>query len=234
MTGTVLLVAAGTLVSTAFNPFGASKRAQLARHLNNIKQVKFACDGFAIDFDGQYPNADTGQRVAAGGLGDKFSNNYFRQLLLTLVTQSEEIFWVKGASVCNEEEPDNVILKDGKPDRSMILKPGDCGWAYVTEQTNTSDVARPLLLDAYKAGTKEFDRKLWDDKVIVCRIDGSVKPMPLDENGKVLEMGQDLLTGTSKPWKDSGEEPADLLRQPEPPERPEDGADEDADRAPPE
>ena len=39
--------------------FKALKRAALADALNNVRQVKFALDGFATDFDGQFPNEDT-------------------------------------------------------------------------------------------------------------------------------------------------------------------------------
>ena len=46
--------------------FKALKRAALAEALNNVRQVKFALDGFATDFDGQFPNDDTGERVVEG------------------------------------------------------------------------------------------------------------------------------------------------------------------------
>ena len=50
--------------------FKALKRAALAEALNNVRQVKFALDDFALDFDGQYPNDDTAEAVSdnlAGG-----------------------------------------------------------------------------------------------------------------------------------------------------------------------
>jgi hypothetical protein len=131
-------------------------------------------------------------------------------------TGSESIFWVKGASVCAEDEPDNDIGTAGKPVAAEILKAGDCGWAYMTGQTNTSNVARALILDAFQAGTKEFDKKLWDGKVIVLRIDGSVGAIEINDDGKVLTEGEDLLSATSRAWKGSGEDPTKLLKQPEP------------------
>ena len=108
------------------------------------------------------------------------------------------------------------ISKGGKFDYKETLKAGDCGWAYVREQANTDNPARPLIIDAYKPGTKEFDQKIWGGKVIVLRIDGSVKTMRLAPNGKILVGGKDLLTKESAPWAESDEDPAQLLMQPEP------------------
>ena len=151
MTGTLLTVAAGVFVSASFAQFEGLKRARTAETLNNARQVKFACDGFAVDFDGQYPNEDTGEQLQRDGLGTKFSNDYFRQLFLSGETQSERIFWVKRASTCSAAKPDDVLGKEKRTELKEILKPGDCGFAYVTEQTNTSNVARPLIVMGYKS-----------------------------------------------------------------------------------
>jgi hypothetical protein len=184
--------------------------------MNNVRQVKFAIDGFAADFDGQYPNKDTGEKLVKGGTGTKFSNDYFRQLFLAGATQSEEIFWVSTASVCTKKKPDDVVGKGGKVVPAEILRAGDCGWAYMTGQTNTSNVFRPLLLNAYSSAKKEFEKKLYDGKIAVLRIDGSVKAIQIDAQGHLSSQGEDLLSGKSRPWKKSGEDPAKLLIQPKP------------------
>jgi hypothetical protein len=216
MISTVLLVAAGTFASMAVIPFGAGKRARLARDMNNVRQVKFAIDGFAADFDGQYPNKDTGEKLVKGGTGTKFSNDYFRQLFLAGATESEEIFWVSTASVCSKKKPDDVVGKGGKVVPAEILRAGDCGWAYIRKQTNTSNISRPLLLNAYSSTKKEFEKKLYDGKIAVLRIDGSVKVIQIDAQGHLSSQGEDLLSGKSRPWKKSGEDPAKLLIQPKP------------------
>lgn len=216
MISTVLLVAAGTFASMAVIPFGAGKRARLARDMNNVRQVKFALDGFATDFDGQYPNKDTGMQVIEGGTDTKFSNDYFRQLFLAGETESEEIFWVSTASVCTKKKPDDVVKKGGKVVPAEVLRAGDCGWAYMTGQTNTSNVRRILLLNAYSPTKKEFEKKLYDGKIVVGRVDGSVKAIQIDAQGHLSSQGEDLLSGKSLPWKGSGEDPAKLLIQPKP------------------
>ncbi len=216
MISTVLLVAAGTFASMAVIPFGAGKRARLARDMNNVRQVKLTLDGFATDFDGQYPNKETGMQVIEGGTDTKFSNDYFRQLFLFGETKSEEIFWVSTASVCTKKKPDDVVKKGGKVVPAEVLRAGDCGWAYMTGQTNTSNVGRILLLNAYSSTRKEFEKKLYDGKIVVVRVDGSVKAIQIDAQGHLSSQGEDLLSGKSRPWKKSGEDPAKLLIQPKP------------------
>jgi prepilin-type N-terminal cleavage/methylation domain-containing protein len=73
--------------------FKALKRAALADGVNNAKQVKLALDSFATDFDGQFPSEDTAEYVVEGGTGTTYSNDYFRQMFLAGVTESEKIFW---------------------------------------------------------------------------------------------------------------------------------------------
>ncbi|MDE0595048.1 MAG: hypothetical protein OSB65_07360 [Roseibacillus sp.] len=63
MVCTILLVAAGIFVAFLINPFAASKRAQQAQNMSHIRQVKFALDGFATDFDGPFPNKGTGKQL---------------------------------------------------------------------------------------------------------------------------------------------------------------------------
>ncbi len=80
----------------------ALHRAALTEAINTARSVKFALDGFATDFDGQYPTDETGERVLEGGLGDEYSNDCFRQLFITGKTQSETIFWIKGSPVAGK------------------------------------------------------------------------------------------------------------------------------------
>jgi prepilin-type N-terminal cleavage/methylation domain-containing protein len=217
-----LLVVIAIIVSLAAlatpQIFKALKRAALAEALNNVKQVKYALDGFATDFDGQYPNDDTAERVVEGGTGTSFSNDYFRQLFMSGETESESIFWVKNSPVAKTSPPDNKVSEGGKPQISLILQAGDCHWAYMKEQTNTSNVARPLLMDGYRPGSSEFDPDLWDLKAIVLRIDGSAKPMRMRiSDNKVLDgSNRDIFSPDADGWDGSGDSPAQLLEQPMP------------------
>ena len=68
---TIVVVALALIMIGKVQIERALKRATMADAINPVRSVKFALDGFATDFDGQYPNDDTGERVLEGGLGDE-------------------------------------------------------------------------------------------------------------------------------------------------------------------
>ncbi|MBL50208.1 MAG: hypothetical protein CMP28_14845 [Roseibacillus sp.] len=196
--------------------FKALKRAALAEAVSNARQVKLALDTFATDFDGQFPNDDTGEGVVSGGTGTTYSNDYFRQLFLSGATESESIFWVKNSAVASKGAPDDKIKESGKMQAELILEQGDVHWAYINDQTNLSTGSRPLILDGYPKNEAEFDPDTWDNKVIVVRIDGAAKPMRMRvTDNKVLDgSNKDILSSSADAW--DGESTQDILKQPEP------------------
>ena len=210
---TILVVLAGIAPASIFKSL---KRASLAQAINNAKQVKLSLDAFAIDFDGQYPNDDTADYVIEGGTGETYSNDYFRQMFLTGVTESEKIFWVKNSAVASKFAPDDKVKEAGRVQADEVLQKGDVHWAYITDQTNLDTGSRPLILDGYKRGTSEWDPNTWDQKVIVLAIDGSCRTMGMRaSDGKVLDGSRkDILSAQADAW--DGEDPTDLLKQPWP------------------
>ena len=210
---TILVVLAGIAPASIFKSL---KRASLAQAINNAKQVKLSLDAFATDFDGQYPNDDTAEYVIEGGTGTTYSNDYFRQLFLAGVTESEKIFWVKNSAVASKFAPDDKVKEGGRVQADEVLQKGDVHWAYITDQTNLDTGSRPLILDGYKRGTSEWDPNTWDQKVIVLAIDGSCRTMGMRaSDGKVLDGSRkDILSAEADAW--DGEDPTDLLKQPWP------------------
>ena len=210
---TILVVLAGIAPASIFKSL---KRASLAQAINNAKQVKLSLDAFAIDFDGQYPNDDTADYVIEGGTGETYSNDYFRQMFLAGVTESEKIFWVKNSAVASKFAPDDKVRERGRVQADEVLQKGDVHWAYITDQTNLDTGSRPLILDGYKRGTSEWDPNTWDQKVIVLAIDGSCRTMGMRaSDGKVLDGSRkDILSAQADAW--DGEDPTDLLKQPWP------------------
>lgn len=202
--------------------FKQLKRAAFAEALNNAKQVKLALDGFATDFDGQYPNEDTMELITGQAEQPSDSNGYFKQLFLSGETQSESIFWVKNSPIAGGK-PDDSITQGGNIAESEILEEGDCHWAYMTEQSNTSNVARPIILDPYVRDGNQFSAELWDNKVIVVRIDSSATGMRIrftdiqDGKGIVRDgSGNNIISSEADAWQGSGENPSELLEQPLP------------------
>ena len=196
--------------------FKALKRAALADGVNNAKQVKLALDSFATDFDGQFPSEDTAEYVVEDGTGTTYSNDYFRQMFLAGVTESEKIFWVKNSAVASKFAPDDKVKEGGRVQADEVLQKGDVHWAYITDQTNLDTGSRPLILDGYKRGTSEWDPNTWDQKVIVLAIDGSCRTMGMRaSDGKVLDGSRkDILSAQADAW--DGEDPTKLLKQPWP------------------
>ena len=211
----VAVVVVGAALATP-QIFKALKRAALAEAVSNARQVKLALDTFATDFDGQFPNDDTGEGVVSGGTGTTYSNDYFRQLFLSGATESESIFWVKNSAVASKGAPDDKIKESGKMQAELILEQGDVHWAYINDQTNLSTGSRPLILDGYPKNEAEFDPDTWDNKVIVVRIDGAAKPMRMRvTDNKVLDgSNKDILSSSADAW--DGESTQDILKQPEP------------------
>jgi len=200
----------------------ATRRLKVAEAMGCLSSLKCALDGFATDFNGEYPSAETAALVTGRAARLESSNDYLRQLFLAGETQSESIFWVKHSRVTSGR-PDDSITTCGRIDASEILQPGDCHWAYVSGQFNTSHRDRPILLDPFVPGTTAFDQELWDGKVLAITIGGSPGKTsmvcPVTASGRELldDAGRDLLSPNSEPWRDSGLDPLKLLKQPEPP-----------------
>ena len=158
-------------------------------------------------------------------IGDNSSNAYFRQLFAAKIINSERIFWVEDAKVCNKAAPDDVTTKGGKVHAAECLKAGDCGWAYMTGLKVGDNVGRPQVLDAYLPGTTDFDKDTWDGKACVIFLDGSAQLIDLDPNGKLLHNEQDLLSAKAPIWEGAKVDPLKRLIQPLPTKAGEEGED---------
>jgi prepilin-type N-terminal cleavage/methylation domain-containing protein len=193
-----IIVALASMATPAI--FKALRRAAMAENVSNIKQIKLTMDSFAMDNDSVYPSEDTADFYEIQG--SETSNDLLRQLFASGNTNSERIFWVKGSKVCNKAKPDDTTTVGGKFNQQETLQAGDCGFAYVEEQSQTDNPSRPLLFDSPPtAQGLEFDPDLWDQKAVVLRIDGSAKPERLNPNNKLMDGdNKELLTTASEVW----------------------------------
>jgi hypothetical protein len=213
---TIVVVALALILIGKVQIERALHRAALTEAINTVRSVKFALDGFATDFDGQYPNDETGERVLEGGLGDEYSNDYFRQLFITGETQSETIFWIKGSPVAGKRAPDDKVSKEGKPQADMILQAGDCHWAYVVNQSTTRGTSRPLILDPFLPGTDHFDPEHWNGKAIMLLIDGTIKVSRLNDHHRIVDgSNEDIFSRSAVAWEGDRGESEKLLAQPD-------------------
>lgn len=135
------------------------ERAYQTKDLSNAKQVGLALKQFASDNNGTFPNKmpAAGDYSAAPAGAPATSNDAFWWLFPTYL-QSEDVFVVPG-SAWTPAPADNLLDAAAAGARSETLEGSaggsgggtspECGYAYITGLTDTSNPAFPLLADAF-------------------------------------------------------------------------------------
>lgn len=138
---------------------------------------------------GDWPNVTTITSVQNATrtnlrLGDRFSNDFFRQLLA--VNPMDESMFQFASS------------KLKKPVENLGLEKGTCNLAYVIAPG--SDSFLPILFGPVIPGEKKFDRQALNGTVVVCRRDGSITALKIDAEGRVFYDGINLLDPLNPIW----------------------------------
>lgn len=176
------------------------KKRDLIQATNNAKQLFLLMIEFDQDF-GAFPNDDT---AAADNDLKKYkgaySNDYLGQFLAGGYIASEKIFFAKGGSRA-DRQPDNDFSTQEK-----TLQGGECGFAYIKDQSTSNHSGRPLLCAPMTGKGYKFDPKPYNGKAVVLRIDGSVRHYPINEDGDVvLPNGKKLFEGgAGTVWGENG------------------------------
>lgn len=182
-----------------------NKKAAMTEATSNAKQIFYLMIEFDQDF-GEFPGDNTAVEDLAGYAGSN-SNDYLAQLIEAGLTKSEEIFFAKGGASTNKK-PDNVIN-----DKGDQLDTGECGFAYIKNQSTSDNSGRPILAAPLESGT-EFKPDPYDGKAVVLRIDGAVKQLLLDRDSNRAKVGGGktlFQTGSDTVWGTGGFESADLV-----------------------
>jgi prepilin-type N-terminal cleavage/methylation domain-containing protein len=188
----VVITIIAILASIAFPVFNTvTERANQTKDLSNIRQVGVALKLFASDHEGSFPV--TKDPDTAGGAAITTANQAFRELLPNYLT-NEEIFAVKG-SAYTKSVPDNRI--DQTPsggNYTQTLKADENSYSYVTNLTETSNSAFPVMADGFvdpvgspPANSTDKTQKggVWAAKrEIVLNCDGSVNNFICDPTSK--------------------------------------------------
>jgi hypothetical protein len=145
---------------------------------------------------GRFPDADTITAVQAKtsthlDLGKTSSNEFFRQLIASNITQSEAMFYAK---INGARKPDNVISK------AEALKMGECAFTYILGATELSSPGRPLVVAPMIPGTDRFDPKPFEGKAVILRMDNSVSWLNIDKAGYAIAHGGNLLDPSNPIW----------------------------------
>ncbi len=190
----VVLVAAGL---TAPMVIRCPRKADQTEAVNNARQIGLALFEFQDEF-GQMPNPATVEMVRKTtgttlNLGTRSSNDFFRQLLASRITESEPMFYARATGT---HKPDGIVTG------ASALAKGECGFVYFAGATKESAPSRPLVMTPLIPGTNRFDPDRFDGKAVMLKADNSVTSLPIvKKTGKVMINGKDLMDPTHPIWE---------------------------------
>ena len=164
--------------------------------VNNARQIGLALFEFSLEY-GKFPDETTISTVRKNyptdlHLGAKTSNDFFRQLIVVKIAQSESLFYAKIKGIT---KPDNIMTA------REALKKGECGFSYLSGLTVIGNLSRPLAVTPLIPGTDRFDPKPFKGKAVILRTDNSVSSMPIREDGYVWINGMNLLDPHHPIWE---------------------------------
>jgi hypothetical protein len=84
---------------------------------------------------------------------------------------------------------------------AAALAKGRNAFAYIAGLNSAGIPDRPLVVCPLIPGTTKFDPKPFGGKAIILRIDCSVRALPIEEDGRVLVDGVELLSKYHPIWK---------------------------------
>lgn len=150
------------------------KKADQTEAMSNAKSFGLSLYEFEADY-GSFPNASTAPIVAEKSstpeITGSSSNDRFRQLIRSGITQSEFMFYAKTGST---RKP------DGNISGNQAIAPGECGFAYVDNLNPADRSSRPIAMAPFIHGTTEFDLKPFANKAVILWTDNSVTALPIN------------------------------------------------------
>jgi len=166
--------------------------AQQTKQVNNAKQIAVACNVYAADLNGIFPNgtfkAETG-RLDPSATASEVAEDCFGDLVDSKKLDVEKVFWspqhASGATPqCAASPPDEIAPLEGKE---------NC-WDYVVGLNNSSNASLPIVFEASDGGggTKwtsisNEGSHPWENAVIIAFVDGSATKEQIGSDGTVLK-----------------------------------------------
>lgn len=177
----------GGLINLLLNQ---QKKKAMTQATSNAKQLFVLMVEFDQDF-GSFPNDETAEAYDDLKLYQgTYSNDYLGQLIAGKFVKSEDVFFAKGGTTA-ERKPDNDVST-----REKTLQGGECGFAYIKDQSSSNISQRPLLCAPMTGKGFKFNPNPYNGKAMVLHIDGSVKYYPINRDGDViLPNGKKLFEG---------------------------------------
>ncbi len=143
----VVIAIIAVLASIALPVFnGVTERANQTKDLSNAKQIALALKLFASDNSGNFPFAKDPDDATSAPITT--ANQAYRELIPNYVS-SEGIFWVAGSAYTKVAPDDKVDTAPTGGNYTDSLKAGENSYAYITNLTETSNAAFPLVADGF-------------------------------------------------------------------------------------
>jgi len=197
MLGIVLIVASGFF----YDFWRSQQRPRIYTNyqyaINHARQLGMALFEFESEYGG-FPSESTAATVkthtgSTWKLGDATSNDLFRQLFAAGIVTNEEMFYVPAAGT---HRPDNHFATEAD-----ALSQGECGFAYISNQSVAGNSSRPIVLAPVIPGTTKFDPRVFNGTAIILRLDNSVQAGRIDADGHIVgEGGKDFLDPSQPIW----------------------------------
>lgn len=164
--------------------------------VSNARQIGLALIEFQEEY-GKVPDATTVAAVRSKTgtlllLETKTSNDFFRQLFATGMTQSENMFYAKTKG---------THRSDGLIDGAHALGKGECGYTYFLGATKEGNPSRPLVAAPMIPNTDRFDPKPYKGKAVILKMDNSVSSLTIDKSGHVFVDGRNLMDPHHPIWE---------------------------------
>jgi hypothetical protein len=203
----IWLVGLGSMLCLLVLTYLAARRyrikADTQEARSNLRSMSLAFYEFETAY-GTYPNASTAAELKSNTgtilpMGEKFSNDIFRQLIAAEIFQSETVFYAK---IPGARKPDNVFT-----DAKTALVRGEVGYSCIVGLNSRSNPARPLVVTPLIPGTNKFDPKPFGGNAIILRVNSSgVNVLPINQRGEVIDSsGKHILDPANPMW--AGEVP---------------------------
>ncbi len=190
---------------------GQRMKADRVEAIGNLRSMSLAFYEFENAY-GRFPDDGTAPEVkevteSKLTLGNRNSNDYFRQLIAAEVSQSESMFY---ARIPGCRKPDNVFSS------TNALKKGEVGFSYIAGLSSASHPKRPLVVTPLIPGTGRFDPKPFGGYALILPVDGSITRSgpfhPINPKGEVIDASGKHVPDPANPiW--GGEKP--VIRWPD-------------------
>ena len=146
-----------------------AEKDDYVKHCYSANRLYHLFAGFNEDYMGMPGPEAVEMDPELVGFDFSSSNGYLGQLLVAMNADSEELFFLKGSSVCPGEHADNKVAPNKE-----ALRAGENGWAYFKNRDLNSAKKQPLLVPGWNPATKKWDDPVWENGIPVLFTDGSV------------------------------------------------------------